>query len=304
MADVSAPRARPGHRDMRLVCLGFGYCARAFMRAARPGSVVGTTRSAERADDLHRWGVRSIVTSEGASGTLSEAIRSATHLLVSAPPGAAGDPFLHTFERDFAHAQELRWVGYLSTVGVYGDHRGEPVDERSPCTPRTDRGVWRLEAEGGWSALGRRIDVPVAILRLAGIYGPGRNVLSALAAGRARRVVKSGQVMNRIHVEDVAATLLASVARPAARVYNVADDEPAPPQDVVTFAAALMGREPPPEVPFEAADLSPMARSFYGEVKRVSNRRIRTELGVPLAYPTYREGLTALWESGRWNKTL
>jgi nucleoside-diphosphate-sugar epimerase len=290
--------------DMRLVALGFGYSAHAFLRAARPGSVVGTTRSAEKADDLHQWGVRSILVDGDPSATLREAVRGATHVLVSAAPGSQGDPFLHALDRDLAAAEDLSWIGYLSTVGVYGDHQGAWVDERSACTPRSDRGEWRLEAEAAWSALGRRIQVPVAIFRLAGIYGPGRNPLVSLSEGRAKRIVKEGQVFNRIHVEDIAAVLKASVARPASRIYNVADDEPAAPQDVVAYAAALMGVEPPPEVPFEEAELSPMARSFYGEVKRVDNARIRSELGVRLSYPTYREGLQALWESGTWHERL
>lgn len=294
----------PRHPTMRLVALGFGYCARAFMQAARPGSVVGTTRSARKADDLHRWGVRSVLTAGAESRTLSEAVRGATHILVSAGPHAEGDPFLRSLERDLAHAGDLSWIGYLSTVGVYGDHAGAVIDERATCRPTAERGVWRLEAEGAWGALGRRIDVPVAVFRLAGIYGPGRNAFVSIDEGRAKRIVKPGQVFNRIHTDDIAATLVASVARPASRVYNVADDEPAPPEEVIAYAAELMGREPPPKVPFEDAELSEMARSFYGEVKRVSNKRITAELGVRLRYPTYREGLTRLWESGSWRESL
>jgi len=291
-------------KDMRLVALGFGYSAHAFLRAARPGSVVGTTRSPEKADDLHQWGVRSVLFDGEPSATLREAVRGATHVLVSAAPGREGDPFLHKLERDFWAAEDLSWIGYLSTVGVYGDHQGAWVDERAACMPRSDRGEWRLEAEAAWSALGRRLSVPVAIFRLAGIYGPGRNPLVALQEGRAKRIVKAGQIFNRIHVEDIGSVLLASAARPRSRVYNVADDEPAPPQDVVAYAACLMGIEPPPEVPFEDAELSAMARSFYGEIKRVDNSRIRNELGVRLSYPTYREGLKALWESGSWHERL
>jgi len=290
-------------RDMRLVALGFGYSASAFVRRVRPASVVGTTRSVEKADGLHRTGVRSIVFDGGQSPTLSQAIRSATHVLVSAAPGPGGDPFRFAFERDLANAAHLAWIGYLSTVGVYGDHGGAVVDERTLCVATADRGLWRIEAEDSWFALGRRLGVPVAVFRLAGIYGPGRNAFVALRDGRAKRVVKPGQVFNRIHVDDIAATLAASAARPAARYYNVADDEPAPRQDVVAYAARLMGVEPPPEIPFDEAALSPMARSFYGELKRVSNRRIRQELGVRLRYPTYREGLSALWESGDWERS-
>jgi nucleoside-diphosphate-sugar epimerase len=257
---------------------------------------------------LYRTGVSPVVVDGGTPDAprgavpdaLRDAVRRASHVLVSAAPERTGDPFLHALERDFANAPGLQWIGYLSTVGVYGDHAGGEVDERSSCRPTAERGIWRLEAEGAWAALGRRIGVPVAIFRLAGIYGPGRNQFVSLAEGKAKRIIKPGQVFNRIHVDDIAATLDASIARPAARVYNVADDEPAPPEEPVEFAARLMGVEPPPAVPFEAAALSEMARSFYGEVKRISNRRIHEELEVELAYPTYREGLTELWESGRW----
>ncbi len=290
------------HSEMRLVCLGFGYSARAFVRAVRPGTVTGTTRSAEKADVLHQAGIRSIVYNGGSSASLSEAIRSATHILVSAAPDEDGDPFRYAFERDIAHAKDLEWIGYLSTIGVYGDHDGAVVDERTLCVPTAERGVWRLEAEDEWFALGRRIDVPVGVFRLAGIYGPGRSPLVSLKEGRAKRIIKPGQIFNRIHVDDIAQTLVASVARPARRYYNVADDEPAPPQDVIEFAAELMGMEPPPEVAFDEADMSPMARSFYGDVKRVSNKRLHSELGVKLLYPTYREGLRTLWESGMWDK--
>lgn len=305
-AIMPGQRGEPGQQAsrfaaMRLVALGCGYSARAFLRHARPGSVAGTTRSAARADDLLRYGVRSVVFDGSRNPALSESVRNATHVLVSAAPDANGDPFLRLLERDFANAPALAWIGYLSTVGVYGDHRGAEIDERAVCLPTADRGIWRLSAETAWSALGRRIGVPVAIFRLAGIYGPGRNTFVALKEGTAKRIVKPGQVFNRIHVEDIALTLAASVARPMARIYNVSDDEPAPPQDVVAYAAGLMGVEPPPEVPFDPAALSPMARSFYGEVKRVSNRRIRSELSMQLSYPTYREGLLQLWESGRWH---
>ncbi|MEM7695840.1 MAG: NAD(P)-dependent oxidoreductase [Pseudomonadota bacterium] len=290
--------------DMRLVCLGFGFSAKAFMRAARPASVVGTTRSEEKADDLHQWGVRSVVWDGSGSASLSEAVRDATHVLVSAAPTEAGDPFRQALERDFSRAPNLSWIGYLSTVGVYGDHEGAVVDERAACRATADRGVWRIGAEDEWFALGKRLQVPVGVFRLAGIYGPGRNPLVALSEGRARRIVKAGQVFNRIHVEDIARVLLAAVAAPQARYYNVADDEPAPPQDVVTYAASLMGVAPPEEIAFETAALSPMARSFYGEVKRISNARIKGELGVRLHYPTYREGLSALWDTGAWRGTV
>jgi len=199
-------------------------------------------------------------------------------------------------------ARDLAWFGYLSTVGVYGDHGGAWIDEETPPDPRVARTAARIAVEKAWTEFGRRRDMPAGIFRLAGIYGPGRNPFVKLAEGSAHRIVKPGQVFNRIHVADIAATLRAAIARPAARLYNVADDEPAPPQDVVTYAAGLMGIAPPPEVPFAEADLSPMARSFYEGNRRIANRRIRGELGVTLAYPTYRDGLAALWRDGTWRE--
>jgi nucleoside-diphosphate-sugar epimerase len=196
-------------------------------------------------------------------------------------------------------APHLRWIGYLSTVGVYGDHKGAWVDETTVPRPSDGRSRYRLEAENGWLALGAARGIPTQVFRLAGIYGPGRNQLVQLAQGTARRIVKPGQVFNRIHVDDIAQVVAASLARPrAGAIYNVADDEPSPPQDVVTFAAALCGLVPPPEIPYDVADLTPMSRSFYSENKRVRNRLLSAELGVALRYPTYREGLTALRAAG------
>jgi nucleoside-diphosphate-sugar epimerase len=201
---------------------------------------------------------------------------------------------------DIMTAQSLAWIGYLSTVGVYGDHGGGWVDEETPPHPRAARTAARIAVEKARAEFGRRRHVPVGIFRLAGIYGPGRNPFVKLADDTAHRIIKPGQVFNRIHVADIAATLRAAIAQPAARLYNVADDEPSPPQDVVAHAAGLMGVAPPPEVPFADADLSPMARSFYEGNRRVSNRRIRDDLGVRLAYPTYRDGLSALWREDTW----
>lgn len=212
------------------------------------------------------------------------------------PPGETGDPVLAAHGECIAGlGPRLRWLAYLSTTGVYGDRGGAWVDETTPLRPTSERGCRRLAAEEAWRALADRAHLPLHVFRLAGIYGPGRNPLRSVIDGTAKRIVKTGQVFSRIHVEDIAAVLDASIARPnPGAAYNVCDDEPAPPQEVVLFAAGLLGRAPPPEVDFETADLTPMARSFYAESKRVSNRRIREELGVRLAYPTYREGLRAL----------
>lgn len=298
---LTRPRTEPD--TMRLVCLGTSYSARALLRRLRGQamSVTGTTRSEERADALCRRGVRALLyDGERPTASLSDALRNATHILASAAPGRSGDPFLRHHERDIANAERLKWIGYLSTVGVYGDHGGQWIDERAMCAPTSERGELRLEAEGRWTALGERLQVPTGIFRLAGIYGPGRNAFVALSQGRARRIKKPGQVFNRIHVEDIGATLEAAIERPASRIYNVTDDEPAAPDEVIAFAATVMGVDPPAEIPFEEADLTPMARSFYGDVKRVSNERIKAELGVSLAYPTYREGLRQLWTDGSW----
>ncbi len=205
------------------------------------------------------------------------------------------DPALQRYGQALGKAR-AKWVGYLSATAVYGDRQGGWVDETSALEPVTERGRWRVASEAAWAASG----LPVQIFRLAGIYGPGRSPLDRLREGRAHRVVKAGQIFSRIHVDDIAAALLASMARPdPGRVYNLADDLPAPPQDVIAFAAELLGLPVPPEVPFEAAELSPMARSFYAESKRVANGRVKAELGLRLAHPDYRAGLRAILAAGR-----
>jgi nucleoside-diphosphate-sugar epimerase len=252
-------------------------------------AVAGTCRSAAKADQLRAEGIEAYL--YGPDHALdASALRGTTHLLMSVPPDERGDAIALTFEEEIK-ALSLSWAGYLSTTGVYGDRDGDWVDETSPLTPATARGQRRLLAEQQWQAL----DLPLHIFRLAGIYGPGRNQLVSLREGTAKRIIKPGQVFSRIHVDDIAQVLAASIARPApGTAYNVCDNEPAPPQEVVTFAAELLGITPPPEIAFEDADLSPMAKSFYSESKRVSNARLRNELGVELKYPTYREGLRAL----------
>jgi nucleoside-diphosphate-sugar epimerase len=225
---------------------------------------------------------------------IAEDLADTDALLVSAPPSEQGDPVLRRYEEAIA-ASRIGWIGYLSTIGVYGDQGGAWIDETTPPAPRSARSRIRLDAEAAWFALGARTGKAVQVFRLAGIYGPGRNPIVKLREGRSQRIVKAGQVFNRIHVDDIATTLLASLDRPRpGAVYNVTDDEPAPPQVVTEHAASLTGLPLPPAIDFETADLSPMARSFYGENKRVRNGLIRDELGVALAYPTYREGLAAL----------
>jgi nucleoside-diphosphate-sugar epimerase len=279
--------------DQVLLTLGHGYSA-ARLAASLPAGwrVLGTTRSAAKAEAMRMAGFEPVAWD--AAGAVDAAIAAAGHLLVSLAPDADGDPVLARHAAALAAARP-RWVGYLSTTGVYGDRQGGWVDETSPLAPVNDRGRWRVAAEAAWLASG----LPVHVFRLAGIYGPGRSAFDRLREGRAQRIVRPGQVFSRIHVDDLAAVLRASMAQPRpGRVYNVADDAPAPPQQVVVHAAALLGVPPPPEVAFEDADLSPMARSFYAESKRVANRRIREELGVELAYPDYRAGLAAILASG------
>ena len=271
-----------------LLSLGHGYSAKALARLLLPDGwrVIATTRSAEKAEGLRASGVEPVVTP---GDDLTAALHAATHVLVSAGPTEEGDPMLHAYPEIAQVAFE--WVGYLSTTGVYGDHDGGWVDEDTPLTPSTRRGQWRKEAEEAWL----ETDLPLHIFRLAGIYGPGRGPFSKVRAGTARRIIKDGQVFSRIHVDDIAQTLKASIDRPnPVRAYNLCDDDPAPPQDVIAYAAELLGVPLPPAIPFEEAEMSPMARSFYAESKRVRNDRIKEELGVRLRYPTYREGLTAL----------
>lgn len=225
-------------------------------------------------------------------GDCAAALHDATHLLISAGPTADGDPVLNALADDIARAPNLEWVGYLSTTGVYGDHQGGWVDENTPLHPATKRGQWRVDAEAAWAAIP---GLPLHIFRLAGIYGPGRGPFAKLRNGTARRVVKKDQVFSRIHVDDIAQVLLASIAQPnPGAIYNLCDDNPAPPQDVMAYAAELLGLPVPPEIAFEDADMSPMARSFYSESKRVRNNRIKDELGVTLDYTSYKDVLQAM----------
>ncbi len=286
-----------------LFVFGLGYSAGTFARVmkARARSIGGTVRSEEKAERLRAEGLSALVFDGAAPGAgVGAALADATHLLVSIAPGEEGDPVLMHHAGDILAAPKLRWIGYLSTVGVYGNYGGAWVSETTTPHPVSERAKQRLVAEKAWAALSAERGVPLATFRIAGIYGPGRNAFVNLAEGKAHRIVKAEQVFNRIHVDDIVAALAASVTRGTVGVVNLADDEPSPPQDVVAYAAELAGIPPPPEMPFEKADLSPMARSFYGENKRVSNRRLRDELGVDLAYPNYRIALEAMWRTGTW----
>ena len=284
---------------MNLFVFGLGFSAGYFAKRSND-RVSGTVRSQEKAAVLSASGITAHVFGPGVrDSAIAEDIAKADALLISVPPGTSGDPVLAACAHQIASAPNLRWIGYLSTIGVYGDHGGAWVDERTPATPTNARSIERAEAEQAWLAFGAQNNIAVQVFRLAGIYGPGRNQLAQLANGTAKRIVKSGQVFNRIHVEDIARVLDAALARPrAGAIYNVADNEPAPTQDVVAYAAQLCGLTPPPEIALDDAGLTGMARSFYAENKRARNDLLRTELGVTLAYPTYREGLQALRAAG------
>lgn len=276
-----------------LLSLGHGYCAAALARVLLPQgwAVIGTTRSPDRAAALRAAGVTPLLwPGNSEAGELAPALAEASHILASAAPDSQGDPFLRVAGDQIAAARP-EWAGYLSTTGVYGDHQGDWVDEKTPLAPTTARGRARVGAETQWRATG----LPLHIFRLAGIYGPGRGPFEKVRDGTARRIIKPGQVFSRIHVADIAAVLAASMTRPnPGAVYNLCDDDPAPPEDVIGHAATLLGLPLPPAVAYEDADMTPMARSFYAESKRVRNDRIKTELGVHLRYPDYRHGLRAL----------
>ena len=302
-AGNAAAEARP--EGPTLLSFGHGYSARALVPLLPGWRVIGTTRSRDKARALETEGIEARVFP---GRDLGPDIAAATHLLSSVAPDEGGgpsgpgdsgvpdasvDPVLRAWGGAIAEAApRLAWAGYLSTTGVYGDHGGGWVDEETPPSPATRRGAARVRAEAEWRAVP---GLPLHVFRLAGIYGPGRGPFAKLRAGTARRIVKPGQVFSRIHVDDIAAVLRASIDHPRpGAVYNLCDDDPAPPQDVIAHAARLLGLPPPPELAFEEADLGPMALSFYAESKRVSNARIKAELGVRLRHPDYRSGLAAL----------
>ncbi len=274
-----------------LLSLGHGYSAQSLARILLPQGwrIIGTTRGNTAA--LQDTGVQPLL---WPGEDIGPALAVATHLLTSIAPDAAGDPVLAHHAEQIAAAKHLKWVGYLSTTGVYGDHDGGWVDESTPLTPSTKRGQMRVQAEAQWQAL----DLPLHIFRLAGIYGPGRGPFAKVRDGSARRIIKPGQVFSRIHVDDIAQVLAASIARPnPGAIYNVCDDDPAPPEDVIAHAATLLGLPLPPAQNWDTAEMTPMARSFYAESKRVRNDRIKAELGVNLIHPDYRSGLRNLLEA-------
>ena len=281
-----------------MLILGAGYSGKAVARRllARGWTVRGTSRSEAGVERLRRAGIVGDIAGEGRLP--ADLLTGATALLASIPPNDDGDPMAQSVAEHLGNGRgTLRWIGYLSTTGVYGDTGGAWVDESAAANPSNARGRRRLLAEAQWLELGRRAGIAVQIFRLPGIYGPGRSALDDVRAGKARRIDKPGQAFSRIHVEDIAATVEAALARPrAGAIYNVADDLPAPSADVVAYACELLGTQPPPLIPFADIEptLSPMSREFYADNRRLKNDRIKRELGVKLAYPDYRAGLRAI----------
>ncbi|MGD9479963.1 SDR family oxidoreductase [Shinella sp. G-2] len=286
-----------------LLILGAGFSGKAIGDVFRGAgfTISGTTRSAEKAEALRTLGIAPIVYDGGTiSDTLAADMAGATHVVQSIAPGKDGDPLFRAGMPALSGLMpRLEWAGYLSTVGVYGDHKGSWVDEDTVLNPVSARSVERVEAENHWLDYGKASALPVAVLRLAGIYGPGRNALRNMEEGSARRLIKKDQVFNRIRVEDIGRSALFLAENHLGGVWNITDDEPGPPQDVVAEAARLMDLPTPPDIPFETAELSPMARSFYGENKRVSNAKLKAA-GFEFRFPNYRQSLAELKASGRW----
>lgn len=284
----------------KLFCFGLGYTARALITSlsgADRWTFAGTCRSLEKKAALDHEGIEGHIF-DGLTplADFAGALSGVTHLVISTPPDEKdGDPVLARHAGDIAALKDLKWIGYLSTTGVYGDHDGGWVDDDTPETPTSRRGELRLAAERDWLALGQKTGQPVHLFRLGSIYGPGRGQHEGLQSGRTQKIVKANQYFSRIHVQDIVTVLRASMAHPdPGRSYNVVDDLPAPPDEVIDYVCDLMGLPRLPEVDFETAELSPLMRSFYSESKRVKNSRIRSELGVKLKYPTYRQGFAAL----------
>ncbi len=295
MLVIKACAGHFGGMDKTLLSIGHGYSARALTTRLIPQGwrIIGTTRSPDKLAEIAATGVEPLL---WPGNDLTQLLQEVPNLLVSAGPGPEGDPVLLALQDEIAAAApHLRWVGYLSTTGVYGDHGGDWVDETTPLAPSTRRGAARVQAEAAWAAIP---DLPLHIFRLAGIYGPGRGPFAKVRKGTARRIIKEGQVFSRIHVEDIAQALELSLATPQpGAVYNLCDDDPAPPQDVIGHAAELLGLPLPPAVDFNEAEMTPMARSFYAESKKVRNDHAKAALGWQPIYPDYRSGLAALLRS-------
>jgi len=283
-----------------LLILGFGYSAAAIgtKLCGQFDKITVTNRSQT---PLSGDGYDHLVfDGQTMSDELRRAIVEATHILISIAPDDHGDPVMNACREALIAAREIEWIGYLSTVGVYGNHDGAWVDENTICKPVSTRSIRRLAAEQGWQEIAQQKNTPLAIFRLSGIYGPGRNAFVNIDKGRSRRLVKKGQVFNRIHRDDIANAVDRAIAIKASGTFNISDDQPAPPQDVVTYAHQLRGLEPPAEIDFETADISPMARSFYGENKKVANNKSKSELGLDYQWPDFRLAFDAMWKNDNW----
>ncbi|WP_411817409.1 SDR family oxidoreductase [Hyphococcus sp. DH-69] len=283
----------------RLFCIGYGYTAAALARIliGENWSIAGTTSREDKAATMRENGIEAIIWPDGKFNP--DWIENATAILISVPPNEQSCPaFEATCEAILKHRTTIDWIGYLSTNGVYGNHSGRWVNEESALKPTQSRARRRIKAEAIWAEFGAAYSLPIKIFRLPGIYGPGRSALDNVRQSTAKRIVKPGQVFSRMHVDDIACALKADIEQPFTYdLFNLADDEPSPPHEVVEYACTLLGKDLPPLIPFEEADLSPMAKSFYADNKRVSNKRMKDALGVKLKYPTYREGLRAILES-------
>lgn len=286
-----------------LFIFGYGFSSKAIAREARVqfNSIYGTTRNPDKAERLSSQGVSGLVFDGiNTSNEVQLALRESTHMLISIAPGEA-DPVLETIGNKLSHfCPNLQWIGYLSTVGVYGNHDGAWIDEETEPKPVSKRSKQRVAAENEWKRITEKMDIPLAVFRLSGIYGPGRNTFTTIEAGRSRRLVKPGQVFNRIHSDDIGSAVASAIKNNIPGIFNITDNEPAPPQDLITLAHELMGKTPPPEMDFETADITPMARSFYGENKRVRNQKSKDILGMEYKWPDYRTALTRMWEAGSW----
>lgn len=285
----------------KLFIFGFGFSSTAIAEKARQDfdTICGTSRSPEKVDLLRAQDFEAEIFDGQSTPELEHQLAEATHIVMSISPGEE-DPVLHAFPNLIELAPKLEWIGYLSTVGVYGHHDGAWVDEASELRPVSKRSIQRVEAEEAWTSLANKNDIPISIFRLSGIYGTGRNWFVNIEKRTSRRLVKPGQVFNRIHREDIGQAVTLAMRKNMGDVFNITDDDPAPPQDVVTYAHELMGKTPPPEIDFETADISPMARSFYGENKRVSNQKSKDVLGLEYQWPNYKFSLDRLWREGSW----
>ena len=296
LANVNSKTAK----SKNLLILGFGYSAAAIGENMHEYfdkiSVTNRSQTTSPDDQFDRL----VFDGNELSAALKQAIAGATHVLISIGPNESGDPVINNCRDALLAAEAIEWIGYLSTVGVYGNHDGSWVDENTKCKPVSLRSKMRLDAEQSWQELADLKGIPLAIFRLSGIYGPGRNAFVNIDKGRSRRLVKKQQVFNRVHRDDIVNAVEKAIELKAKGIFNISDDEPAPPQDVVTYAHQLRDLEPPPEIDFETADITPMARSFYGENKRVSNNKSKLELGIEYSWPNYRLAFDAMWKNDTW----